>query len=141
MLTGPPFSLPALGNGRAQRALAGEKVPSGRALVKARRISISGSGGFARRSCSVGASASLGRDASQEASPPADELDPEALTMRVDERAHLGRVGSMVLAASEIRNHEGGHGQGTTVSPPSPAMVDAAIGAAASAITVLATYL
>lgn len=52
-----------------------------------------------------------------------------------------GYIQQLVLAASEIRNHEGGHGQGTTVSPPSPAMVDAAIGAAASAITVLATYL
>jgi hypothetical protein len=52
-----------------------------------------------------------------------------------------GHVQYLVLAAAEIRNHEGGHGQGTTASAPSPAMVDAAIGAAASAITLLATYL
>lgn len=52
-----------------------------------------------------------------------------------------GHIQHLVLAAAEIRNEEGGHGQGTVASAPSPAMVDATMGAAASAITVLATYL
>lgn len=52
-----------------------------------------------------------------------------------------GHIQQLVLAAAEIRNHEGGHGQGIAMAAPSPAMVDATIGAAASAITVLATYL
>jgi hypothetical protein len=52
-----------------------------------------------------------------------------------------GHIQQLALAAAEIRNYEGGHSQGTAVSAPSAAMVDAAIGAAASAITVLATYL
>lgn len=52
-----------------------------------------------------------------------------------------GHIQQLVLAAAEIRNHEGGHTQGATISTPTPAMADAAIGAAASAITVLATYL
>lgn len=49
-----------------------------------------------------------------------------------------GYVQNLILAAPEMRNHLGGHGQGPAVVVVDPNLADAALTAAAAAITLIA---
>ena len=48
---------------------------------------------------------------------------------------------STVMAAPQLRNAQGGHTQGATVTPPDRCIAEAAVSAAAVAITLLVSYL
>lgn len=52
-----------------------------------------------------------------------------------------GELQSLASAAADLRNHSAAHGQGATVRNVPPGLADAAIGSAATAVTLLARYL
>lgn len=79
--------------------------------------------------------------ASHDVDPPRQRAAAALFGRLAEHRVVPGHIQYLALAAAQIRNEEGGHGQGTTARIPSPDMADAALGVAASAIVLLASFL